>query len=429
MLLVYTQKVTPRIVYIFKHICTNILGVPIKFTSKIEEFVAHDGFKMSYGKKALGNEFFVQNVNLLLEQGVSELEIRVQPWEETLCFFPVDQESGIPFDIFAASFYLITRYEEYLPHVKDKEGRFPVTESLAYKESFLKTPVIDIWAYKFKKILKEKFPTMEFKKKSFKAEAIFAVTHGFVFSNKGIIRSITGWGNDFFKFRLNRFFDRIKAWTRIKKDPYDVFDDLVQFIKKYHISSIFMFQVADFTMYDRNINYNRTPYRANIKYVSDYARVGLLLGYYSAFQLNTLKVEKSRLENIIHYPLEDVLNNAYDLGLPDRTNTLAELEFQNDYSMGYPNAFGFRAGTSLPFLFYDLTMELTSPLKIHPYIFDSDIVPTMGREELRKEVKKVLKKVKSVNGTFRGIFKSHSFSEYYDSNRYYALLKQIHEID
>ncbi|WBL21881.1 polysaccharide deacetylase family protein [Zunongwangia sp. HRR-M8] len=429
MLLVYTQKVTPRIIYIFKHICTNMLGIEIKFTSKIEEFVAHDGFKMSYGKQPLGNEFFIQNTDLLLEHGFEELEIKVQPWGNTVCFFPVSDHSNLPFDIFAASFYLLTRYEEYLPHVKDEAGRFPVSESLAYKESFLKTPVVDIWAYKFKEVLKEKFPEMLFNTTNFRAETIFAIEHGFVFSNKGVIRSMVGWGNDLVKLHFHRFVDRVKSWMKVKRDPYDIFDELVQLVKKHSLSTIFMFKVADFTLYDRNINYNRMPYRSNIKYVSDYAKIGLLLGHYSSQVIKTLRVEKVRLENIIHYPLENVLNASYDLGIPEHFNTLAELEFENDYSMGYPDDLGFRAGTCSSFLFYDINMEITSPLQIHPYIFNSNVGKKYSSEELKKEISKIHERVKSVGGTFRTIFKNEDFSEYYNSNRYYSLLKQIHEIE
>jgi len=78
MLLIYTQKITPRIIYIFKHICTHVLGLEIKFTTKIEEFIAHQGMKFSYGKKRLGNELFIQSTELLLEQGLSDVEVKVQ---------------------------------------------------------------------------------------------------------------------------------------------------------------------------------------------------------------------------------------------------------------------------------------------------------------------------------------------------------------
>ena len=56
-------------------------------------------------------------------------------------FFPAGEVSSIPFDIFAASFYLITRYEEYLPHVQDVHERFPADESIAFKNGFLEQPV------------------------------------------------------------------------------------------------------------------------------------------------------------------------------------------------------------------------------------------------------------------------------------------------
>lgn len=47
--------------------------------------------------------------------------------------------------------------------------------------------------------------------------------------------------------------------------------------------------------------------------------------------------------------------------LPEHYSYLNELEIANDYSMGYPETIGFRAGTSTPYLFYDLNMEITTP--------------------------------------------------------------------
>jgi len=119
LILVYTHTITPRVRYIFKHIFSRILLVEVDFTSKVETFVAHNGPKLSYTKVALGNEFFVRSHGLLFDQGVSDQEIQIQKWEDTPCFFNAGSKSSIPFDIFSASFYLISRYEEYLPHVRD----------------------------------------------------------------------------------------------------------------------------------------------------------------------------------------------------------------------------------------------------------------------------------------------------------------------
>lgn len=429
MLLIYTQKVTPRIIYVFKHICTHILGIPIKFTSKIEEFIAHDGAKLSYGKQALGNEFFIQKVELLMEQGFSELEIKVQPWDDTVCFFPLPDASGLPFDIFAASFYLLSRYEEYLPHVKDEEGRFPAAESLAYQESFLHKPVVDIWAFKFREILLERFPDLDFTDRRFKVGTIIESNHTYIFRNKGFLRSFIGLWFDAFKLNIGKVVDRLQVWVRLKDDPHDIFEDLIDLIKEHKLYMLFMFQLSDFSIHDRNISHNRIPHRAVIKSVADYAKVGLLMGYYAMEEVKSLRKEKLRLEEIIHSPVEHAMNSQYNLRLPDQYNNLAELEINNDHSMGYPEIPGFRAGTCTPYLFYDINMEVTTPLRVHPYVFHSNAAGEMSKTKVKEEISRMLLEVKEVRGMFRAVFSNHDFSDYADNKFYYSLLKTIHEIE
>lgn len=428
MLLIYTKKVTPRITYAFKHICTRVLGIDIKFTSKIEEFIAYEGTKFSYGKKRLGNELFFQNVDLLLDQGFSDVEIKVQDWDNTKCFFSVSENSDLPFDIFAASFYLLSRYEEYLPHVKDDFGRFPALESLAYKEGFLDSPVIDIWIQNFSDLLTNRFPDVIISKRKFQSISVISVSHVFNFKNKGFLRSLTGTLVDLVNLKFSRVSDRIKVLLRLKKDPYDVFDDLILLVKKHKVKLNFMFQLSDFNAYDRNINYNRLNYREIIKYVADYSRVGLRLGYFAISDIEVLKIEKKRFENIIHGPLQNVINTKYNLMLPEHYGFLNELEIPNDYSMGYPETIGFRAGTSLPFLFYDINLEITTPLKVHPYVFHSQATGSIGAQELQETLFKIMKELKQINGNMFTVFKNRDFSEYSNYNFNYSLLKQIHEI-
>ena len=112
MLLIYTSKTTHRITYTFKHICVRILGIEVKFTNTLEEFISHAGPKLSYGKKPLGNELFLQSYGLLNQQGFESIDISVKEWDDTKCFFSTGKLSAMPFDIFSASFYLLSRYEE-----------------------------------------------------------------------------------------------------------------------------------------------------------------------------------------------------------------------------------------------------------------------------------------------------------------------------
>ncbi len=80
MLLIYTPKITPRLTYTFKHFFTRILLLEVQFTTKVDEFVAHNGLKITYAKQPLGTEFFIQSHQLLFEQGINHIEINVSSW-------------------------------------------------------------------------------------------------------------------------------------------------------------------------------------------------------------------------------------------------------------------------------------------------------------------------------------------------------------
>ena len=428
MLLVYTQKITPRITYSFKQIITRILGVPVGFTSKIEDFVAHQGMKISYGKQSLANEVFIQNVELLLEQGITDLEIKVQQWDDVPCFFPVSENSTIPFDIFAASFYLLTRYEEYLPHVKDEEGRFKASESLAFQENFLERPVIDIWALKFKEVLEDKFPDQRFPKRESSSESIIAVTEAFCYRKKGIVRSTVGLLADLLQLKPKYVLHRFQVMLRLRRDPYDVYRKIIKFLKKRKISLKFMFQVSDFSAKDRNINHNRLEFQSEMKSVADYAEVGLQPGFYANQKFKVLKEEKFRLEDIIKRPVTAALNHKYNLLLPDTYNHMVELEFKEDFSMGYPEALGFRAGTCTPFLFYDINFEITTPLLVHAYAVSVQAFEKMKESEIEYKVLELKRQIDLVGGNLVTIFTNIDFSEYSNSKRNFKILKTVHGI-
>lgn len=427
MLLVFTKKQTPRITYIFKQVCWNILGLHVKFTSKIEEFIAHDGMKLSYGKQRMGNEFFVQQTDLLLEQGISDVDIHLSHWEETPCFFRVSDQSDLPFDMFAASFYLLSRYEEYLPYVKDKFGRFPVEQSLAFTEGFLQLPVVDIWAGKFKKLLKERFPEEPFYKKTFANKTLIAVSQAYLYQKKGIVRSIGASIRDFFGFQWGGIVERFKVLVLRKQDPYDVYSFLVDFAKKNQIGFLFMFQLSNYSMVNKNIGYHKRRYHSLIKSMADYFPVGLLPGDEALKDFDVLKTEKKRFESIVNTPLQYLLNDRFGLNLPEAYNNFDKIEILEDFSMGYVNCIGFRASTSIPFLFYDLSLERISPLMLQPYVFNSAVLKQDGLLDAYKRLEMIKIEVEKVSGSLGLVFEISHFSTVNNRIKLLDLIKALHE--
>ncbi|HET8837615.1 MAG TPA: hypothetical protein VFM82_01315 [Flavobacteriaceae bacterium] len=427
MLLIYITKQTPRITYIFKQICWNILGIQVKFTSKIEEFIAHPDLKLSYGKQRMGNEFFVQQANLLLEQGFSDVDIHIGHWDETPCFFRTSDKSDLPFDIFAASFYLLSRYEEYLPYVKNKFGRFSAEESLAYQKDFLHLPVVDIWALKLKKILQERFPEQKLPQKSFDSRTIIAVSQAYLYRKKGLVRAVGGSLRDLFSFRFRSIIERIQVLAFGTKDPYDVYDELVEFSRKNHIPLHFMFQLSDYSAVNKNINYHKIKYHSLIKSMADYAKVGLLLGDEALLDMDVLQTEKKRFESIVNSPLKYILNDRFNLNLPEAYNNIDKLEINRDFSMGYVESIGFRAGTSVPFLFYDLSLERISPLILEPYVFNSTVLKKIGLEKATEVLNDIKSEVDKVSGNLGLVFEISHFSTQNNLEKLLNLIAQLHE--
>jgi len=415
MILVYTPKITPRVRYIFKHILTRTLLIPVNFTSKVEEFVAHNGPKVSYTKTALSGEFFIKSHDLLFEQGLNDLEITINKWEEVPCFFATNLKSAIPFDIFAASFYLITRYEEYLPHVKDVHGRYTAEQSLAYRKGFLEKPVVDIWAYKFLKLLKEKFPDYDYKTRSYNYISTIDIDNAFAYKHKSLIRTLGGFFNDLIHFKIFEIWNRLAVTLTIKSDPFDTFQKILRLKKEHNVKTIFFFLIGDYTSFDTNVSASKSKYRLLIKEMVDYARVGLHPSYFSMQNAPLLKKEKERLESITNTPVKRSRQHYLRFSLPDTYQNLIDLEIEEDYSMGYASNVGFRASTCTPFYFYDLDFEIQTPLKIFPFaLMDTTLNDYMQLtpKQSSGRIRDLKNEVKVVNGTFITLFHNESLSDY-----------------
>ena len=415
MILIYTHKVTPRIRYIFKHIFTRILQIPINFTGKVEEFVAYNGPKFSYTNVALGKEFFVKSNDLLFQQGVKDVTITVQQWKEVPCFFNVGEKSEIPFDIFAASFYLMSRYEEYLPQIKDKHGRFSATESIAFKNNFLEKPLVDVWAFMFLKELKHKFPDFEHTTRKYQYISTIDVDNAFAYKYKSFVRTIGGFLKDASQFKIFTIWDRFAVLVNLKKDPFDTFQQFLKLKKTYQVKTIFFFLIGDYTTYDTNVSTSKTKFKLLIKNMVDYARVGLHPSYYTSTNAVLLKKEKERLEAITNMPVKRSRQHFLRVSLPETYQQLIDLEIDEDYSMGYASHVGFRASTCTPFYFYDLDFEIQTPLKIFPFaLMDTtlnDYLKLTPKQSLGK-IRDLKNEVKQVNGTFITLFHNESLSNY-----------------
>ena len=409
MLLVYTHKITPRLTFITKQVFGKILGLEFTLTTQIEEFIKHPGAKITYTTKPLQKEFFIESHPLLFETEVRAQEINIKRWDDLPIFFGTTRSNAMPFDILAASFYLLTRYEEYLPFKEDQHGRFPATTSLAYKHEFLNIPLVDRWARKWLDILKQRFPDVTVSPPKTTFTPVVNVTTSHCFAYRGLLRGMAGLIIDLASLRFRRVVDRIAVVLNLKPDPFDNFERLTGILSRHKTQGIFFFQFAYYSKHDKNVSPENNAFKFLIKSVADYARVNLAASYRSQEEVELLKDEKERLSNVINRPINAVRLRYNKISFPRSYRDLVEAEITDDYSMGYTHYAGFRASTAIPFYFYDLGIEAQQPLCIHPFSFHDYALLGMSRKEkILGEINALASEVRKSGGDFITVFSNEN---------------------
>ncbi|MDC0478787.1 hypothetical protein OAN35_01090 [Flavobacteriaceae bacterium] len=371
MILVYSHKITPRLTYIFRQIFIRVLELPVDFTSAIEKFVSHSGPKLSYTHQPLGNEFFIASHDLLFQKGIQEVPIEVSNWSNIPAFFKLGKSSQLPYDIFAASFFLMTRYEEFLPQVKNDLGAFVAYQSLASKNNFLEMPVVDLWAVRLKEKLHEFFPELphvSWKKPKF--QPIISVVNPYKYEKKSLLLKLSDtlsalWQLDFFSI-----IEQSLVLLGLQKDPHNNFEELEALFKKTGNQPLYFFLFSKNTFYDRGVSIHNFSFRRLIKNTADLNQVSLLASHAAQQESKSLNYERQQLKKLIIKKIDSVRFNYGLLTTSLGYYNLLEEEIQKDYSMGYSDEVGYRASTAVPFYFYDLNNELQTSLKIHPVVAD-----------------------------------------------------------
>ncbi|MDG1572082.1 polysaccharide deacetylase family protein [Robiginitalea sp. M366] len=404
-LLIFTHQITPRVTYITRQLFTRMLGIELQLTTKVEDFIAHKGPKITYTRQPLQNEFFIRSHELLFQHGVDEVEVQIGQWDHLPCFFRAGERSNIPYDILAASFYLITRYEEYLPHVKDVHGRYPPGESIAAQAGCLRQPLVDQWVYKLLAALQERFPDLKARPEPYRFVPVVDVTTSHCYALRGGLRSLGGMLYDLSRFRMRRVWERIRVWFRPSLDPYDNYDRLIALHKEVPVEAMYFFQFAEYSTYDKNVSTNNNKFRHLIKSVADYSVVSLSVSYTGARDTRVMKEEKKRLAEVLNRPVSYSRLRYNRVEIPQTYRDLVEAEFKEDYTMGYSYDLGFRAGTCTPYFFYDLALESQQPIRIVPFALHDYALLRLESPRARWEaMDQLYRSVKEVNGTLVCIF-------------------------
>jgi hypothetical protein len=366
LLTVVTDQNGPRLNYILDYILKELCGIDYNIVYDIHHNPV--GPTIFYCQKlSVEQHFHIVAVGLLSENIVYTQDIKIGNWLGNATLFPIGKGS-IPFDIFSASFYLISRYEEYLDHQKDKFGRYSHLDSIAFNKNFLHLPLVNIWARELQKIIIDTFPGLKVSSRVSRFLPTYDIDIAWKFKHRSFYRTLGGFVKSIVKGEFEEGFQRIKVLFGFEKDPYDVYEWLDALHLNYNINPEYFYLIANKIIgKDKNIHPSKKAYKDLIAKQSSINNAGIHPSWQSGDDVNVLKDELATMEKFTGKPVYKSRFHYLRFNLPNDYEKLIDLGIIEDYSMGYGTINGFRASVSTPFYWYNLKNETVTPLKIYPF--------------------------------------------------------------
>ncbi|HKI88307.1 MAG TPA: polysaccharide deacetylase family protein [Draconibacterium sp.] len=416
MILLYSEEITPRLEYIAQLIFTQILKVEVEFTTNSSDFMKSEKPKLNYSTEKIGDEFYIKPHRLLFLKDLIQIDLKSVWYEGEKYFFESSGDSVLPFDPLAASFYLVTRYEEYIETERGKYNRFTADKSILSKYRLLQKPVVNIWARLLAGKLKEKYPELIFTEPKFSFISTIDVDNAWAFLNKGFVRSSGALVKAFFKGHFGEAKQRMNVWMGLEMDPYDTYDYLESVFRGNEDKVHFFFLLGDYARYDKGISYKNKRFINLIKQIVQKYSVGIHPSFASSKkkEKEKLHIEMKRLEKITGTKIEKSRQHFLRIQFPQTYRRLIKAGIRSDFTMGYASQTGFRAGICTPYYFYDLKKEKTTNLKIFPFqVMDVALRDYLGLtpEKAWQETERLMHEVKNVGGTFISIWHNETVND------------------
>ena len=408
MITVYSTLKSSRLEYVLNFIFKNTLEIDFKWT---QDSTNLNGLILNYSDQKLPQQNHQIHPSGFLVNGNWDFNKYIFLRNKSNCFFP--QENGDhEFDVLSAIFFLITRMEEYNSKDLDQHLRYISDNSTLIKLGLEQQPVVDQWCFSLLRQLNTRFNIELTSPRKFHQYCTFDIDNAYAFKYKGVGRSLGSFFKDLINLRFDKLKQRVYFLTGKINDPYDNYDYILKFLEKNQLKSIFFFLLGDYAKMDKNIKHNHPNLISLIRSISKNHLIGIHPSYNSFNSLKTLKMEISRLDNIV---TTTSMSRFHYLrfSLPESYQILLRAGIKQDFSMGFVDRIGFRAGTCTPFYFYDLENELTTDLKILPFAYMDGVLNDKlkyNTENSSKLISKITQHVKNVNGSFNAVWHNESLS-------------------
>jgi len=340
-------------------------------------------------------------------------------------------------DPLAAIFYHLTRMEEYdlKPEDLDIHGRFQSKNSFVFQFQLpfqlLAERWIDAFLLDFQQQTGQKIST---EKQLLKFFPTFDIDNTFAFKWKPFPRILGSFTKDFIHFDFERLKAKIKTLLNLQRDPYDTFDKISDWSQKADKIQLFWL-LGDLTKYDRNVPNTSKKQHAFIQQLAQRLPIGLHPSYGSNTSLQQLQKEKSILETAEKQTVTRSRQHFLRLHFPETYQRNILVGMAHDFTMGFGDQVGFRAGTLRSYPFFDLTKNEVFDYWIHPFAYMDGTLKEyqkLSLDESKRVIDKLVEEAAKFGGDFCIIWHNETISEWHNWKNWSSLIsytqQKIHEV-
>ncbi len=423
---VYASAISPRLQYVLDFIFRTGFDTGYTLTTDKDAFLNADGMKINYS-----TDYHARHINIkcsgLLDR-VGDTSRHGHPFHDLE--FPglqlLFKENKLKADILVWIFLLLSRAEEYGANVRrDDHGRFVADQSILARHDLLEYPVVDQWIRQLREFIARFYNRNLRCPSTFRSISTIDVDHISAFRHKSVFRNALGMARDILRLRIVKVVDRMG----FRQDPYDTFRDLLDINEKLgHVPVFFLLTLLRQGPYDRNIPAEHPAFSKLVNALTPRADIGLHPSYRAFNSESATSAEKKMLERISPKEITKSRQHYIRLSLPRTYRILNRLGIEEDYSMGYPDRLGFRAGTAHPFHWYDLEMDKVTSLLLVPFqVMDVTMKKHMALrpDEAIAVGKDIIDRVRDVSATFCLLWHNSSF---YDQEGWMGWLAVYEEL-
>jgi len=340
--------------------------------------------------------------------------------------FTVDvDEIHCGIDIFASSFFMLSRWEESVNEERDNYGRFSAYDSLAYKNAFLHRPIVNEYLEMLWNILLHL--GYDGKRKEKKYELVLShdidyLTRGRIKWGYDIVREFVKYSN--FKGLFKSVIDYVKG-----RNPYDVFDYLMSISDRFGLKSHFYFMGDNHSSYATEFYLNKNRFH---KIIDKIKKKGHVIGFHPGIKtFNNEKIwneEKNLLDLKLGFTCCEGRQHFLMVDINKTFKIWENANMKYDSSLGYAEKDGFRCGTGDMFYLFDFKQRRKYRLIERPLICMDVTLDKLFNEG--DECSNVFNYYKRIGKKYRmmNTFLFHnSTSKLYTNGHYSNIIKLLYE--